>query len=89
MRKARGEGIAKETFKQRRDFHLQDGPEQEKRDELMLSQLGKEIKAPLPSRSTCPEVQPRLYGYDAMKEVEAAMQKRKIAKTLGGTKRMF
>ncbi|CAA9965571.1 FAD binding domain containing protein [Pyrenophora teres f. maculata] len=78
LRKVRGEGIAKETFKQRRDFHLRDGPEQEKRDELMLSQLGKEIRAPFPSRWTCPQVQPWLYGYDAMKEVEAATQKSKM-----------
>jgi len=88
LRKARGKGIAKETFKQRRDFHLRDGPEQEKRDELMLSQLGKEIKAPFPSRSTCPKVQPWLYGYDAMEEVEVAMRKRKVSKTLRDTKRM-
>ncbi|RMZ72966.1 FAD binding domain [Pyrenophora seminiperda CCB06] len=77
LRKTRGEGIAKETFKQRRDFHLRDGPEQEKRDELMLSQLGKEIKGAFPSRWTCPEVQPWLYGYDAMKEVDAVTQKMK------------
>lgn len=80
LRKARGEDIAKETFKQRRDFHLRDGPEQEKRDELMLRQLGKEIEGPFPSRSTCPEVQPWLYGYDAMKEVEAATQKKEVIK---------
>ncbi|KAK2063333.1 FAD binding domain-containing protein [Colletotrichum caudatum] len=74
LRKARGEAIARETFKQRHDFHLFDGPEQEARDEVFLSQLGKEPKGPFPSRWTCPEVQPWLYGYDAYKEVEKAME---------------
>ena len=48
---------------------MPDGPVQEARDELFLSQLGKELKAPFPSRWTCPEVQPWLYGYDAYEEV--------------------
>ncbi|KAJ5709474.1 hypothetical protein N7493_010808 [Penicillium malachiteum] len=73
LRKARGEAIVRETFKQRHDFHMQDGEEQEKRDQLFLSQLGKEIKGAFPSRWTCPEVQPWLYGYDAIKEVEKAV----------------
>lgn len=72
LRKARGEGIARETFKQRKDFHMRDGPEQEERDERMLRQLGQELQGSFPSRWTCPEVQPWLYGYDALKEVEAA-----------------
>jgi salicylate hydroxylase len=72
IRKARGEGIARETFKQRKDFHMRDGPEQVARDELMLSMLGKELHGPFPSRWTCPEVQPWLYGYDAA-EVEEAL----------------
>lgn len=73
LRKARSESIASETFKQRKDFHLRDGPEQEARDELMLSMLQSgEVEAPFPSRSTCPEVQGWLYGYDAMQEVSAA-----------------
>ncbi|KAF1947166.1 FAD binding domain-containing protein [Clathrospora elynae] len=76
LRKARGEGIARETFKQRNDFHMRDGPEQEARDELMLSQLGKALNGAFPSRWTCPEVQPWLYGYDAVKEVEAALRAR-------------
>lgn len=71
LRKARGEGIVRETFKQRKDFHMRNGPEQEKRDELMLRQLGIELSGAFPSRWTCPEVQPWLYGYDAVKEVEA------------------
>ncbi|KAF6814664.1 FAD binding domain-containing protein [Colletotrichum sojae] len=75
LRKARGEAIVRETFKQRDAFHMPDGPEQEARDELFLSQLGKELKGPFPSRWTCPEVQPWLYGYDAYKEVEEAMRR--------------
>ncbi|KAF7121950.1 hypothetical protein CNMCM5793_009504 [Aspergillus hiratsukae] len=73
LRKSRGEAIVKETFKQRHDFHMPNGEEQEKRDEVFLSQLGKEIKGAFPSRWTCPEVQPWLYGYDAIKEVESAV----------------
>ncbi|PYH95318.1 FAD binding domain protein [Aspergillus ellipticus CBS 707.79] len=70
MRKSRGEAIVRETFKQRNDFHMPDGPEQQKRDQVFLSQLGKDLKGAFPSRWTCPEVQPWLYGYDAIKEVE-------------------
>jgi salicylate hydroxylase len=73
MRKARGEGIARETFKQRKDFHMRNGFEQEERDRVMSSMLGGELRGPFPSRWTCPEVQPWLYGYDAPREVEAAM----------------
>ncbi|KAH7079392.1 salicylate hydroxylase-like protein [Paraphoma chrysanthemicola] len=77
VRKARGEGIVRETFKQRKDFHMRNGEEQERRDKLMLGMLGHELKGPFPSRWTCPEVQPWLYGYDAEKEVEAAVAGRK------------
>lgn len=52
---------------------MRDGPEQEARDRIFLSQLGKELKGPFPSRWTCPQVQPWLYGYDAYKEVEMAV----------------
>jgi salicylate hydroxylase len=76
LRKARGEAIVQETFKQRRDFHLRDGPEQEERDALFLRHLGKEVVGAFPSRWTCPEVQPWLYGYDAYKEVEDALNER-------------
>lgn len=75
LRKERGEGIRKETFLQRRDFHLVDGEEQEARDKLMLSMLGGEVKADFPSRWTCPRVQQWLYGYDAYKEAEEAFRK--------------
>lgn len=74
LRKKRGEAIVRETFAQRGDFHMLDGPEQQARDELMLSKLGKEIDCKFPSRWQCPEVQPWLYGYDAQKETAAALQ---------------
>jgi len=35
---------------QRHDFHMPDGEEQQKRDEIFTSQLGKEIKGFFPSR---------------------------------------
>ncbi|KAF2762115.1 FAD/NAD(P)-binding domain-containing protein [Pseudovirgaria hyperparasitica] len=73
LRKSRGEAIVRETFKQRRDFHMENGPEQEARDELFLSQLGKELTGAFPSRWTCPEVQPWIYGYRAEEEVDAAL----------------
>jgi salicylate hydroxylase len=77
LRKNRGEAIVRETFKQRHDFHLPDGEQQEKRDALFKSQLGKEEIDPdtaFPSRWTCPKVQPWLYGYDAVREVENAVK---------------
>ncbi|EYE97466.1 putative monooxygenase [Aspergillus ruber CBS 135680] len=73
VRKSRGEAIVRETFKQRHDFHMPDGEEQQKRDQIFLSQLGKEINGAFPSRWTCPEVQPWLYGYDAIQEAEDAI----------------
>ncbi|KAI1173472.1 hypothetical protein F4777DRAFT_557860 [Nemania sp. FL0916] len=73
LRKARSDAIAKETLGQKYAFHMRDGPEQEARDELFLSQLGRELKSPFPSRWTCPQVQPWLYGYDAYREVEEAV----------------
>ncbi|PVH92152.1 FAD binding domain-containing protein [Periconia macrospinosa] len=74
LRKARGESIARETFKQREAFHMIDGSEQEARDAIFLSQLGKEPQSPFPSRWTCPQVQPWLYGYDAYEEVENSIK---------------
>ena len=74
LRKKRGEAIVRETFAQREDFHREDGEEQRARDELMLSKLGKTIDCKFPIRWQCPEFQPWLYGYDAKKEVEAALQ---------------
>jgi salicylate hydroxylase len=74
LRKARGEAIVRETFEQRKSFHMPDGPAQQARDQIFLSQLGKPLKGAFPSRWTCPEVQPWLYGYDAFEEVEKAVQ---------------
>jgi salicylate hydroxylase len=74
LRKARGDTIVRETFKQREAFHMRDGPAQEARDQVFLSQLHKPLKGPFPSRWTCPDVQPWLYGYDAFEEVQKAIQ---------------
>ncbi|KAI1340738.1 hypothetical protein F5Y15DRAFT_377793 [Xylariaceae sp. FL0016] len=74
LRKARGEAIVKEAFKQRQAFHMRNGPQQEARDAIFLSQLGKELQGPFPSRWSCPEVQPWLYGYDAYLEVQKVVQ---------------
>lgn len=53
---------------------MHDGPEQLARDEVFASQLGApQISVPFPSRWTCPEVQPWLYGYDAFAVVEQAV----------------
>lgn len=54
---------------------MQNGPEQEARDTLFLSLLGKEVEEPFPSRWTCPQVQPWLWGYDAYQEVEEAVSR--------------
>ena len=77
LRKKRGEAIVRETFAQRESFHMPNGPEQEERDRFFLEQLSqKELKGPFPSRWTCPVVQPWLYGYDAYREVESALEKK-------------
>jgi salicylate hydroxylase len=73
LRKTRSEAIVRETFHQRDAFHMPDGQEQEVRDKIFASQLGKEITCKFPSRWTCAEVQPWLYGYDAYKEADAAL----------------
>lgn len=79
LRKKRGEKVVRETFHQRHDFHMEDGPEQEERDKIFASQLGKEeAEVKFPSRWTCPVVQPWLYGYDAYKEVDEAMQRQPL-----------
>lgn len=77
LRKTRGERIARETFHQQHDFHMEDGPEQEERDRVFASQLGKpEAEVKFPSRWNCPVVQPWLYGYDAYREVDDAVQQK-------------
>lgn len=88
LRKSRGEAIARETFKQRRDFHLPDGEEQEERDAVFRKWLGVDAERMIeerskdggedewwfPSRWTCPVVQAWLYGYDAVEEVEGVLK---------------
>jgi len=71
LRMERGRQIQLESFRQRSDFHLPDGPEQESRDELMTGMLGGELVPDFPSRWTCPRIQRYLYGYDAYGETEA------------------
>lgn len=78
LRKARGEAIVRETFKQRKDFHMRDGKEQEERDKIFAEWMGKSAEMEksgreFPSRWTCPVVQKWLYGYDAVSEVEGAI----------------
>ncbi|KAL1608552.1 hypothetical protein SLS60_003494 [Paraconiothyrium brasiliense] len=78
LRKARGEAIARETFKQRKDFHMRDGQERDARDKIFEEWIGRSEELEIsgkefPSRWTCPVVQPWLYGYDAVKEVEGAV----------------
>lgn len=74
LRMERGRQIQLETFKQRDDFHLEDGAEQEARDRLMVGMLedGNNLVPPFPSRWTCPQVQRFLYGYDAYQAAEEA-----------------
>ncbi|EOO02957.1 putative fad binding domain protein [Phaeoacremonium minimum UCRPA7] len=74
LRMGRGRQIQLETFKQRDDFHLPDGEAQERRDKLMLGQLGKEVQPGFPSRWTSPDIQAFLYAYDAYAEAEKAYQ---------------
>ncbi|KIW49249.1 hypothetical protein PV05_10944 [Exophiala xenobiotica] len=76
LRKSRSEQIVRETFNQRDAFHMPDGEAQEQRDLLFASQLGKEISCKFPSRWTCPEIQPFLYGYDAYEQADEAANSR-------------
>ncbi|OAP58120.1 salicylate hydroxylase [Fonsecaea erecta] len=50
LRKPRSERIARETFHQREAFHMPDGPEQQRRDKVFESELGREISSKFPSR---------------------------------------
>ncbi|KAI0176470.1 FAD/NAD(P)-binding domain-containing protein [Hypoxylon sp. FL1284] len=71
LRKPRGDAIAKETFGQRVDFHMIDGPEQEKRDAFLRSPTEGVLH---PMRWACPIFQPWLFGYDAHAEVDKAVK---------------
>ncbi|KAF9869480.1 FAD dependent oxidoreductase [Colletotrichum karsti] len=74
LRKGRGQRIVMESFRQRDDFHMPDGPEQERRDRIMTASLqpGRSPESGFPSRWTCPDIQGFLYGYDAYDEAEKA-----------------
>ncbi|OLN95412.1 3-hydroxybenzoate 6-hydroxylase 7 [Colletotrichum chlorophyti] len=74
LRMGRGQRIVMESFRQRDDFHMLDGPEQERRDDIMTASLeiGKGPGPGFPSRWTCPEIQRFLYSYDAYAEAEEA-----------------
>lgn len=77
VRKERSERVAKETFLQRHQFHMPDGPEQEERDAIFASQLGKDEiddTTPFPSRWTCGIAQRWLYGYDAYAAAREALE---------------
>ncbi|KXJ87244.1 FAD binding domain protein [Microdochium bolleyi] len=78
LRKARGEAVVEETFRQRDAWHMPDGPEQQARDALFyeFQTGGKPVTRPCPSRWVCPQVQPWLFGYDARAEVDAALARR-------------
>lgn len=76
LRKVRSEAIARETFHQRNAFHMLDGQQQKERNEIFASQLGKEVTCKFPSRWTCAEAQPWLYGCDAYKEADATLEAR-------------
>ena len=43
-------GTYSDNHQKRHDFHMPDGEEQQRRDEIFLSQLGKELKGAFPSR---------------------------------------
>nr|XP_036583060.1 FAD dependent oxidoreductase [Colletotrichum truncatum]KAF6791956.1 FAD dependent oxidoreductase [Colletotrichum truncatum] len=74
LRMGRGQRIVMESFRQRDDFHMPDGPAQQHRDDIMTASLapGKGPQPGFPSRWTCPEIQEFLYGYDAYAEAEKA-----------------
>ncbi|RDL32004.1 uncharacterized protein BP5553_09406 [Venustampulla echinocandica] len=75
LRKQRGEDIQKESFKQREDFHMEDGERQRIRDQVFERNFGRsEPVEDFPSRWTCPRVQKWLYGYDPYMEAESAWE---------------
>lgn len=87
LRKRRGEAIVRETFAQRKDFHMVDGPEQVERDRVMAERMdgGRKEEGSFPSRWQCPVVQPWLYGYDAWEEVERSVKEGGLVNGLSGT----
>ena len=54
------------SLKQRNDFHMPNGPEQQKRDQIFLSQLGKELKGAFPSRWYVLSIYVSIHGLDVV-----------------------
>jgi salicylate hydroxylase len=68
LRRPRTSAVVLGSTKQRHIFHLPDGPEQEERDRIMLSQHPS--KPCHPNQWADPVMQEFLFGYDADEEVE-------------------
>ncbi|KAH6609159.1 hypothetical protein Trco_002505 [Trichoderma cornu-damae] len=68
IRRERVSRIHSETFVHRDDFHLPDGPEQVKRDELLSNSFTKDDW-------THPKIQPWLWSYDAYEAAEEEYSK--------------
>ncbi|KAI9640188.1 hypothetical protein NHQ30_011425 [Ciborinia camelliae] len=74
LRKGRGEAIARETWGQRESFHMRDGDEQLRRDEIL--EAGPMEDGGFPSRwQDFGGAQKWLYGYDAYIEAEREFEK--------------
>ncbi|KAH8889268.1 FAD/NAD(P)-binding domain-containing protein [Thozetella sp. PMI_491] len=70
LRKERGEAIVRETFNQRADFHMTDEKLQLERNKILRQGPSKNSSGSFPSRWNCPNIQPWLYGYDAIASAE-------------------
>ena len=74
LRKKRGEAIARETFRQREDFHMEDGVEQVRRDEHISTFRDGGLAPDNPIRWSCSRVQPWIFAYDSYKEALQAYE---------------
>ena len=70
LRRPRTSAVVLGSTKQRNIFHMHDGPEQEERDRVMLTQ--NPPKPGHPNQWADPVMQEFLFGYDADEEVEKA-----------------
>jgi salicylate hydroxylase len=70
LRRPRTSTVVFASTEQRRIFHMHDGPEQEERDRIMLTQHPPERGHP--NQWADPKMQEFLFGYDAELEVEQA-----------------
>lgn len=68
IRRPRTSAVVLGSAKQRHTFHMHDGPQQEARDRIMLSQQPPQPGHP--NHWADPVMQEFLYGYDADEEVE-------------------